>query len=221
MKTIDLHIHTTISDGTYTPEELIDYAVEKGLAAVAITDHDTMGGIQEAANYIKENNLPLELIPGMEVSTNSSLSFFGIHILAFFIDKQENEMNVILKSVHENIENSSINTGDAIKLIKKLGGISVLAHPLEYGMTVSELDKLIKKLSSYGLNGIEAIYPTHSDSFVQQLKKIASRYGLITTGGTDFHGSRKPGIDLGCGFGDMEAPYEIVTSLKEIASTLN
>ena len=52
MRTIDLHIHTTISDGTYTPKELVDYEIKKKLSAIAITDHDTMNVIQEAADYI-------------------------------------------------------------------------------------------------------------------------------------------------------------------------
>lgn len=218
MKTIDLHIHTTTSDGTYTPIELVDYAVKKNLSAIAITDHDTMDGIQEAADYIMENKLPLELIPGMEVSTNSPHSYFGIHILAYFIDKNEYEMKAILNSVHNNIETNSINTVDAIKLITKLGGISVLAHPQEYGLSMKELDELIGKLASDGLNGIECIYPTHSDKYIAQIKTIASHYDLIITGGTDFHGSRKPSIDLGNGFGDMTIPYDFVNTLKHISN---
>ena len=85
MKTIDLHIHTTASDGSFTPIELVDYAVKKKLSAIAITDHDTMGGIQEAMDYIRESHLSLELIPGMEVSTSSPTHPYGIHILAYFI----------------------------------------------------------------------------------------------------------------------------------------
>ncbi|MFA9392780.1 MAG: PHP domain-containing protein [Prolixibacteraceae bacterium] len=214
--TIDLHIHTTISDGTYTPKELVDYAVKKKLSAIAITDHDTMDGIQEAADYIRENELPLELIPGMEVSTSSPISYFGIHILAYFIDKNENEMATILNSVHNNIKANSIYTKDAITLITKLGGIPVLAHPQEYGLSIDQLDKLLGELASYGLKGIECIYPTHSDKYIEQIKKIALHHDLLITGGTDFHGSRKPGIDLGSGFGDMTIPYDIINSLKNI-----
>jgi predicted metal-dependent phosphoesterase TrpH len=221
MKTIDLHIHTTSSDGTFTPTELVDYAVKKKLSAIAITDHDTMDGIQQAADYIRDNKLPLELIPGMEVSTSSSYSYFGLHILAYFIDKNEDEMATILTSVHNKIEGNSIRTEEAIALITKLGGIPVLAHPQEYCLSIEELDKLIGELASYGLKGIECIYPTHSDKYIEQLKKIASHHNLQITGGTDFHGARKPSIDLGRGFGDMTIPYDIVNSLKNLSLTCN
>ncbi len=153
MKIIDLHIHTTASDGTFTPKELVDYAVKKKLSAIAITDHDTMDGIQEAAGYIRDNKLPLELVSGMEISTSSSYSYFGIHILAYFIDKNENEINTIINSVHTNIEANSIHTKDAITLITKLGGIPVLAHPKDYCLSLEEMDKLIGVLASYGLKG--------------------------------------------------------------------
>lgn len=143
MKTIDLHIHTTTSDGTYTPIELVNYAIKKKLSAIAITDHDTMDGIQEAADYIRKNKLALELIPGMEVSTSSSISLYGIHILAYFIDKNENEMATILNSVHNHLEANSMDTEDAIKLISKLGGIPVLAHPQEYCLSINQLDQLV------------------------------------------------------------------------------
>jgi len=219
MKTIDLHIHTTISDGTYTPKELVDYAVKKKLSAIAITDHDTMDGIQEAADYIRRNKFPLELIPGMEVSTSSSVSFFGLHILAYFIDKNENEMATILNSVHNNIGVNSINTEDAIKLITKLGGITSLAHPQDYGLSMDQLDKLLGELVSYGLKGIEGLYTTHSEEYIKQIKKIALHHDLLITGGTDFHGLRKPDVDLGSGFGNMTIPYDILSSLKDIAVT--
>lgn len=217
MKTIDLHIHTTISDGTYTPIELVNYAVKKKLSAIAITDHDTMNGIEEAADYIQKNKLPLELIPGMEVSTRSSSSFFEIHILAYFIDKNKDEMATIFNSVHNNIEGNYIHTAEAIKLISKLGGIPVLAHPQEYCLSLVQLDKLLGELTSYGLKGIEGIYPTHSDSYIEEIKEIALHHDLIITGGSDFHGSRKPSIDLGSGYGNMTIPYNIVNSLKNIA----
>jgi predicted metal-dependent phosphoesterase TrpH len=217
MKSIDLHIHTTVSDGTYTPKELVDYAVKKKISAIAITDHDTMDGIKEAADYIRKKKLPIELIPGMEISTSSSHSYFGIHILAYFIDKDEDEMAIILKSVHDNIHVNSICTEDAVALITKLGGISVLAHPQEYGLSMGQLDKLLGELVPFGLKGIECIYPTHSGKYIEQIKKIASNYDLLITGGTDFHGSRKPSIDLGSGFGDMTISYDILDSLKHIA----
>jgi predicted metal-dependent phosphoesterase TrpH len=214
MKTIDLHIHTTASDGTFTPTELIDYAIKKKLSAIAITDHDTMAGIQEAQSYIRNNNLALELIPGMEVSTSFSASPYGLHILAYFIDKNEEELKNILKSVRNEIQRNSLSSPDAIKIINEHGGLASLAHPKDYFLNLNELDDLLGQLARVGLKGIECIYPTHSAAETKSFKKIASQHELLITGGTDFHGTRKPSIDLGSGFGDLVIPYDIVDSLK-------
>lgn len=87
MSDIDLHTHTTSSDGTLTPTELIDLAVSKGLTSIAITDHDTTGGIDEAiarADYYRSLGTNIEVIPGIEFST--SLHNKDIHILGLFVD---------------------------------------------------------------------------------------------------------------------------------------
>ena len=94
MNIIDLHVHSTKSDGTLTPTELVNYAIEKGLSAFALTDHDTTEGIDEAIEAANRHNeaikngdiegLPLEVIPGIEFSTE----YMGkdIHILGLYID---------------------------------------------------------------------------------------------------------------------------------------
>lgn len=212
---IDLHTHTTASDGSFTPVELVDYAVKKKLSAIAITDHDTMDGIQEAIDYIRESGLSLELIPGMEISTHYSGAPFGLHILAYFIVTDDKKLSDILINFNRDIQQSSGTPSDAIDIVSRYGGISVLAHPKEYYLSSSELHTLVEELVSYGLKGVECIYTIHSEAETEQYKKVASQYGLLVTGGTDFHGSRKPGVDLGSGFGDMTIPYNIVSSLKE------
>ncbi len=88
MKTIDLHSHTNASDGTYTPTELVDYAAKKGLSSLAITDHDTLDGLDEAlaaAGQYPE----LEIIPGIEFSTHSDICKSDIHILGYYIDTDD------------------------------------------------------------------------------------------------------------------------------------
>jgi predicted metal-dependent phosphoesterase TrpH len=214
MKTIDLHTHTTVSDGTFSPIQLIDYAVKKNLSAVAITDHDTMDGIQEALNYIRKNQLPIELIPGMEVSSGSHAYPYGLHILAYYIDKNDLELEEIINSVHHEFQQGTVSPENAIKLITKRGGIPVLAHPKEYCLSMAKLDSLIGELAPLGLKGLECIYPTHSAEEIKQLKDITLKYDIQFTGGTDFHGSRKAYIDLGSGFGEMTIPYDIVNNLK-------
>jgi len=218
LRTIDLHTHTTASDGTFTPTEIVDYAVQKKLSAIAITDHDTMAGIQEAIDHIRNSKLSLELIPGMEVSTTHPSAPYGLHILAFFIDKDSEEMADILTNFQNDIQHSSGNPRDAIALITKYGGVSVLAHPKDYFLSMKGMDGLVGELIPFGLQGLECIYTTHSAVETEQFKKIASRHGLLITGGTDFHGSRKPGVDLGSGFGNLIIPYEVVSALKKIAA---
>lgn len=215
MKTIDLHIHTTASDGTYTPKELVNYAVKKELSAIAITDHDTMRGIQEAMDYITESQLPIELIPGMEISASGLGEFYGTHILAYFLDKNKEELTGIINKVEIDLRKSSGSPEEVIKIVSKYGGITSLAHPLEYSYSMPKLEKLIGELASLGLNGVESFYTTHSDTQVKQFKTIAEKYNLFYTGGSDFHGTRKPGVDLGNGFGDMAIPYDIVNSMKK------
>ena len=79
---IDLHVHSTYSDGTYTVEELVDYAVNKGLSAIALTDHDTTDGLERIMDYAKGKNL--EIVPGIELSTD--LDGKDIHILGYYMD---------------------------------------------------------------------------------------------------------------------------------------
>ncbi len=215
MKTIDLHIHTTASDGTYTPTELVDYAVKKGLSAIAITDHDTMQGIPEAQNHINALHLPLELIPGMEISASGIGQVYGLHILALFIDKTDDEKTQIINNAEKEIEKSSGSPKEVIKIVHNYGGLTSLAHPLDYFLSTTELDTLVGQLCASGLDGIEAIYTTHSNSETKAFKAIAEKHGLFITGGTDFHGTRKPDVDLGNGFGKMTIPYSIVETLKE------
>lgn len=89
MKTIDLHVHSNFSDGTYKPEELVDLAVEKGLAAFALTDHDSVGGVENALAACEQKNAPLQVIPGTEISTD--YEGHDIHIVGLFIDYHNEE----------------------------------------------------------------------------------------------------------------------------------
>jgi hypothetical protein len=80
----------------------------------------------------------------------------------------------------------------------------------------SELEKLILQLVKEGLKGIEVYYPEHSPTEVAQYKTIADRHGLLSTGGTDYHGMEKNGLDIGVGRGEMNLPYSIVKNLKAV-----
>lgn len=276
MKLIDLHAHTTASDGTFTPEELIRYAAEKGLAAVAITDHDTAGGAARAAEL--EGKHGVEVVPGIEIS--AEYFGYGIHILGYFIDPAAPAMARVLDWVIDErkrrnreiialmradgvdvsagalaarfpgavlgrphlaaalVENGlclSVQEGfdrflsegrkyylprtylpldTALECIRDSGGKAVFAHPLQYRMSGDELLTLTRRLTEAGCVGMECLYSGYTTEQSEYLRSIARAFGLCVTGGSDFHGSRKPHIDLGCGTGALAVPYEALEALR-------
>ena len=92
---IDLHTHSTYSDGTYSPKQLIEEAYKKGLKAIAITDHDTIEGIKYAKNIAED--LDIELINGIEFSAD--YKGIEIHILGYFLDIENKELLNLLKDL--------------------------------------------------------------------------------------------------------------------------
>ncbi len=277
MDYIDLHVHSTASDGTFTPRELVEYALKKGLKAFALTDHDTIDGLPEAE--AAASKVSLELVPGIEFSTEYQGR--DIHILGLDLDWRRKEFDDSLTAFKEarrdrnremadklrQLENMDISlemleerfpgavmtrahfaryllekgyvremreafdryVGDdcpcfvprhkitptaAIDLIRNAGGIPVLAHPLLYHMTAEQLETLVKGLKKHGLKGLEAIYSGNRGSDETNMRRLARKYGLKISGGSDFHGSIKPHIDLGCGRGSLKIPYEVLKNLR-------
>lgn len=281
---VDLHVHSTESDGTLTPEEVVKAAKDAGLSAIALTDHDTATGVKKAAATAAE--LGIELIPGIELSTAYTLptakgNTKEIHIVGLFIDPDQplfsqklqefrdcrnnrnekmvealqkegfditmeglladNQDSVItraniarylyehgqIKSVQEAFEKYigdgckcyvgrfKVSPMDAVSLIKQAGGIAILAHPLLYHLSSVTLQHLIDDLKAVGLDGIEAIYSTHTTGEEQLVKKIAADNGLLISGGSDFHGANKPSIKLGKGKGHLYIPYSVLVQIKE------
>jgi predicted metal-dependent phosphoesterase TrpH len=269
---IDLHTHTTCSDGTLTPEALVRYAHEKALKAVAITDHDTVAGNKRALR--EGTSLPLEVIPGVEFSTQCKKG--QIHILGLFVNsdqpkilksceflqKKRKERNLkmlenldtmdmpIEKGVFETesylgrphiaqalmesgyvknideafekylkkgkpayINREKLSEEETIATIVKAEGIPVLAHPV----TVYNVEETVERLTHRGLQGIEVYYPTHSRAEFNYYVYLAKKYNLLITGGSDFHGERKPDIDLGC----LPVPARLLTPLYQYISIRN
>lgn len=104
----------------------------------------------------------------------------------------------------------------AIALIKEAGGIPVLAHPLLYHLPENQLKELIVSLKASGLMGLEAVHSTNISNDESYLRGLASKYELITTGGSDFHGAVKPDIQIGIGKGNLSIPYSVLEQLKEL-----
>lgn len=276
MKIVDLHVHSTASDGTYTPTELVAYAKEKGLFAFALTDHDTVSGVSKAVS--EGERFGVRVIPGIELSCLYHQK--DIHIVGLFIDdkhpllqekmgwyrkKREERNRLMIKKLQEQgfsitiaeiesffpkavvtrahfarylVETKQIASlaeafdryiGDgcpcyvpkertspeeAISLIKEIGGVSVLAHPILYKFPDEELDLMTGQLKDMGLVGIEAVYSTYSAKDEEFVRRLASKYGLLLSGGSDFHGSNKPHIDLAVGKGNLRIPWELCDALE-------
>jgi len=274
---IDLHVHTTASDGTESPAHIVELALEAGLAAVAVTDHDTADGCREALEA--GERLGLEVVPGIELSTKFHAS---VHILGYYIDAQSphllpvlewmvNDRNQRNRRIAELMASDGLpvsydemqrrfsgvigrphfaellvefglaedvsdafrrfmNRGEkyyigrsflpldrSIEIILLAGGVPVLAHPFQYRMDDAELRELIEYCIGKGLRGMECRYSGYRPDQVAYLEKLAAEYGLIRTGGSDFHGTSKPHIRIGSGTGALDVPCRYLEELKTAA----
>ena len=277
MKRIDLHVHSSASDGSCSGAELVRLALEEGLSAIAVTDHDTVSGYAEAARLGAQ--LGLELVPGIEISTRFHAS---VHILGYFIDPDSPHLRPVLdwvvqdrdernrkmaarmaadglpvdyEQMHarfgtvigrphfaqilvelglaESVQDafaryvergqkyymprSFLPIERSIELIRLAGGLPVLAHPFQYKLSDGELRELIEHCIESGLRGMECRYSGYTEEQSAYLLSLAGEYGLLPTGGSDFHGSPKPHIRLGSGTGDLAVPYAWLEALREAA----
>ncbi len=274
---VDLHVHSTCSDGTYTPEELVDCALKKGLRAFALTDHDTTEGLDRAIRYAEGRDI--EVVPGIEFSTEYESR--DIHILGLYIDYEKKEFKEqvqafidsrternrkmcanlqkagvfvtyedllssfpgstitrahyaryllehgYVKSIAEAFDRyvgdhcpcyvprEKVTPAQAIDLILRADGIPILAHPLLYRMGRGRLEKLVASLKEAGLIGLEAVYSTNTPSEEREMRRLAERYHLLISGGSDFHGANKPKLDLAVGYGTLFIPAGILEDLKK------
>lgn len=109
----------------------------------------------------------------------------------------------------------------AMNAIRDAGGISVLAHPYLNGIIDTvEFEEFLLTLKKMGLQGIESIYPAHSRSITDEYCRLAKKYDLLVTGGTDFHGAAAPGIQMGVGRGRLHVPYTVYQNLMNQLNTL-
>lgn len=264
----DLHIHSNMSDGTYSPKEVVDLAKTAGLTTIALTDHDNVDGILPAQERGKE--VGVEVIPGIEFTTE--LPRAELHILGYFINSADGDFTAVLETVQADrvkriykivdklkqlgiqiepedvfsisgkkapgrphvaralIKKGAVATfkeafnryldhrspafvphyklapAEAVKVILKAGGIAVLAHPV-----ISNYDEIIPELMSYGLRGIEIYYTGYSPEQVDRYLNLARKYGLLATGGSDFHGADS-GRDIK--LGEIFIPDALVEKLR-------
>ncbi|WAL97694.1 PHP domain-containing protein [Streptomyces sp. Je 1-369] len=275
---IDLHTHSTASDGTDTPAELVRNAAAAGLDVVALTDHDTTRGYAEAKKALSELSTGLTLVTGAELSFK--LNGMGLHMLAYLFDPEEPELARECELVRDDrvprakamieklqglgvpvtweqvariagdgsvgrphIAEALVDLGvvptvsdaftaewladggrafadkheldpfDAIRLVKAAGGVTVLAHPgaVKRGKIVPE--SVMADLAAAGLDGIEVDHMDHTPETRTRLRALAGDLGLLVTGSSDYHGSRKT-----CVLGEFTTDPEIYGEITRRAT---
>ena len=188
---VNLHIHTTFSDGKADALDIVERAKKLGYKKIAIADHNTLGA------YLQTEVLREEIIiPAIEFDVWCGYVF--MHLLAYGIDVNNKELQSFCAKSKRETEWDIVrifSSRDIKKLIRAIhdaGGIAVLAHPA--CCWAISMDKFVQKLISYGLDGLEVYYPYKRHRGIikfhtaASIEKLADKYNLIKTGGTDFHG---------------------------------
>lgn len=272
---LELHCHTTFSDGTLTPQQLVERAATKGVKALAITDHDTISGWHEARTAAQSHGL--EIVPGIELSTVYNER--SMHILGFYPDPQKLKAplkeriqgrhrraqkmvdklgelgypielpsmpgtmapgrphiaKALLAAGHVTSQQEAFQRfiGDhgpayvpyekftaqeGIALLKRCGAVPVWAHP--YLFRGGIVEEVLPELVEAGLMGVEVYHPQHSISEERVLEELCDQYGLLMTGGSDYHGPQpKPkagDVDLN----GLQLSLELLDSVKQAATGL-
>lgn len=275
----DLHTHSVFSDGTFTPAELIDGALESELSAIALTDHNTVEGLPDLMRAA--NGKPIEIVLGSEFSVDYNET--ELHLLGLFIKptyfsqisermqemmqrKEQSNINLIdslsrvgIQLDYDEIKNATpsgkinrahiasammkkgyvqsvaeafdvylsksggyykepkrIAVWEMLDFMQSIGAVSVLAHPF-LNLSEKELLQFLPAAKEKGLIGMECYYSLNDAPTTDTSLRIANEYGLLPSGGSDFHGLRKPDIKLGVGKGNLKIPFEWYLALKEKA----
>jgi hypothetical protein len=273
---IDLHCHSTASDGTLTPTQVVQLAKDSGLSAMSLTDHDTVAGNAEAQAAAEK--LGIDFVTGIEISAEFPRPG-TLHVLGYRVDPNNpalknlteellagrdnrnprivaklNEMGVAvtmeewqseakgavlgrpqlaailmrkgyvssIKQAFDKyigqgapayFDKERLTPRQAVERIRESGGLPILAHPVQLRLeNDAQLERQIKDLIDMGLAGIEVIHSDHDAATVEKLIRLADKYKLLKTGGSDFHGSNKNDIRLGVASG-RRIPREFFDAL--------
>ncbi|MFA5307991.1 MAG: PHP domain-containing protein [Dehalococcoidales bacterium] len=273
MSLVDLHIHSTASDGKLAPEAIVSKAAALGLKVISLTDHDSIAGIAPALEALKKYP-GLTLIPGVEISTD--LPDGEAHILGYFIDYTDPVFEQELLKFRESrtgrgrkmveklaalgididwsrvqeiagdgaigrphvaramlekgyiatfeeafdkyighgapayVEREKMTPQEAVALIVRSRGLPVLAHPF----TVKDPEAMVRQLKPAGLVGIEVYYKDNTPERTVNTRQLAEKYGLIATGGTDYHGLENAGEVM---MGGVKVPMAAAEALMKMA----
>lgn len=279
-KRCDLHMHSTYSDGSYSPAELVQEAERVGLSAIALTDHNSTAGLAEFMAAGAESEL--ETAAGCEFSTD----YLGteLHIVGMFLRPESwNTVEQYVEKMHiakresnhlliEKLQQagyqitydevSAETNGDSfnrahvacvmqqkgyvesvraafqtvlsekngfyvppkrldaletIAFIRSIGGTAVLAHPF-LNLDEAALREFLPQALSAGLCAMETHYTEFDADETRCAIALAEQFGLLQSGGSDFHGKAKPDIALGSGRGDLCVPYAFYETLRQAAA---
>ena len=274
---VDLHTHSSASDGSDPPARLIRLAAEQGLSTIALTDHDNLDGITEARQAAHESGVGF--IPGVELSLEWPKG--GMHLVALWIEDRpgplqdrlaglrdsRNSRNTVIVQrlrtlgIDVTIEEVEAEAGEgtvgrphiaavmvskgavpdiqtafneylahgrpayvdrvrlepeeALQLVGASRGVSILAHPHTTGIDNRiEMADMLERLVAAGLTGIECHYGTYDAEGRSGMVALARRFGLIPSGGSDYHGTYKPDTELGTGRVGLSVPDSVLAELE-------
>jgi predicted metal-dependent phosphoesterase TrpH len=291
---IDLHCHSSCSDGSDAPEALADLAASVGLRAVALTDHDTVEGFSRFARRCTDHGV--RAIRGAEISCLDDGR--SAHVLCYFVSEDsDSSLRALLRTLADDrarrnellfdrlaelgfekvtpaevaadaggdvtsigrphfadslqrlypdafdsrqaifddflgtggqayIQKARVSIAEASRAASEDHAVAALAHPLitlapdlrgtERTIEALEdrLDPVLARLAADGLTGVECFYSRHDPAETELLVGLASRHGLVATGGSDYHGTKKPDIALGTGTGSLSVPDAVLEELE-------
>jgi len=273
---VDLHTHTTASDGSDTPREVVRKAHACKLAAIAITDHDTLAGLDEAEE--EGQRLGIEVIRGCEISVDSE--YGEVHILGLWVPKapkalltcleelrekrhtrnqrivarlQAQGISITLEDIFATAKGESIgrphiaqvlvakgivlsiaeafqrylgqngtayepkdriSPEEGIRQFVDIGATVSLAHCMLIPCSKAHLESMLSYLASLGLSAIEAYHSGHTAKHERFCVGLAARHNLCLTGGSDYHGTPKPRVQLGRGKGNLRVTLALLDNLK-------
>lgn len=266
---IDLHMHTTASDGRSTPEALVAEAAAAGCRTIALTDHDTVAGL--AATRAAATRAGLGFVDGIEIT--AVVAERDVHILGYFIDPHAERLNAFLAIQRERrrerfvriarklasigapveiddllasaapgksfgrpaLAQALIRAGHArdvsdafdrylsegrpgyvvregespavvVDEIRAAGGLASIAHPGKL-----RREALVEEIAAAGIDAVEVFHPDHDQADRKRYQKLADRYGLLVTGGSDYHG---PGSGRTGGLGVVSLPQPAYDALE-------
>jgi predicted metal-dependent phosphoesterase TrpH len=278
----DLHTHTCLSDGALSPEALVERAAERGVHAIALTDHDEVAGI--AAARKRADAIGIEVLAGIEISVSDEGGHRQMHILGLGIDPEHEPLLARMRAYREErmqrseriveklvelgvridfarvravagegsigrphiaqalveaehcssrkeafqrylrsgrpayVQRTGLGSAEAIELIHAAGGIAALAHPTRNtGIDKpGGIEAYIERLVRAGLDALECHHPSHDPSTVRRLRRHARQFGLLETGGSDFHGTEAPVVEIGRGrMGEIRLGRDLWDSVLE------